>query len=178
MLLDVVWYCAQWMYCKVELCGSGYKNVTRNKGKRETGYGGAIPLMKVCFSLLSLFWKNGSRLMRSPYSLCVCILPYQLLNGWTNLNETWYVISWHLSPSQLRTLLIPTISLCPYVYSTVVARQRHGKKVTATTNTHGTIEELLDASFSRRFVSYEKKVGDEFSPVLLVKIKSNVGCLS
>jgi hypothetical protein len=30
----------------------------------------------------------------------------------------------------------------------IVARQRLGKNVTAVTNTHATIEELLDASFS------------------------------
>jgi hypothetical protein len=50
-------------------------------------------------------------------------------------------------------------SLCLYVYPATVARQRRGKKVTAATNTHATIE-LLDPSFSVRFVSYQKKVGD------------------
>jgi hypothetical protein len=48
------------------------------------------------FSLLSLFWKNNSRLMRSPCCLClffvyVCVCPpHQLFNAWTNLYETWY----------------------------------------------------------------------------------------
>jgi hypothetical protein len=32
-----------------------------------------------------------------------------------------------------------------YVYSSIVDRQRLGKNVTAATNTHATIEELLDA---------------------------------
>jgi hypothetical protein len=41
--------------------------------------------------------------------------------------------------------------------SSIVARQRLGKNVTAITNTHATIEELLDASFSMWPVSYEGK---------------------
>jgi hypothetical protein len=52
-------------------------------------------------------------------------------------------------------------SVCLYVYPlNVVARQRLGKNVTAATNTHATIEELLDASFSMRSVSYGRKVVD------------------
>jgi hypothetical protein len=48
-----------------------------------------------------------------------------------------------------------------YVYRRIVARQRLGKKnVTAATNTHATIEELLDASFSMPSVRYQRKVGD------------------
>jgi hypothetical protein len=39
----------------------------------------------------------------------------------------------------------------------VAARQWLGRKVTAVTNTHATIEELLDASFSMRPVSYQGK---------------------
>jgi hypothetical protein len=38
-------------------------------------------------------------------------------------------------------------SLYLYVYPLIVAKQRLGKNVTAATNTHATIEELLDASF-------------------------------
>jgi hypothetical protein len=41
-------------------------------------------------------------------------------------------------------------SVCLYLYPPVVARQRLGKNVTAATNTHATIEELLDASFYMR----------------------------
>jgi hypothetical protein len=37
----------------------------------------------------------------------------------------------------------------------VVARQRLGRNVTAVTNTHATIEELLDASFSMWLLSYQ-----------------------
>jgi hypothetical protein len=39
----------------------------------------------------------------------------------------------------------------------IVARQRLGINVTAVTNTHAMIEELLDASFSMWPVSYEGK---------------------
>jgi hypothetical protein len=42
----------------------------------------------------------------------------------------------------------------------VVARQRLGKIVTAATNTHATIEELMAASFSMWSVSGQKKVDD------------------
>jgi hypothetical protein len=44
--------------------------------------------------------------------------------------------------------------LCLYVYA---ATQQLGKHVTAVTNTHATIEELLDASFSVRSISYQGK---------------------
>jgi hypothetical protein len=39
----------------------------------------------------------------------------------------------------------------------IVARQRLGRNVTAVTNTHATIEELLDASFSMWPLSYQGK---------------------
>jgi hypothetical protein len=39
----------------------------------------------------------------------------------------------------------------------IVVRQRLGKNVTAETNTHATIEEFFDASFSMRSVSYQGK---------------------
>jgi hypothetical protein len=49
--------------------------------------------------------------------------------------------------------------VCLYVYSPIVARQRLGKNVTAATNTYA-IEDLLYVSFSIRFVSYLRKLGD------------------
>jgi hypothetical protein len=51
-------------------------------------------------------------------------------------------------------------SVCLYVYLLIVACQRLGTNVTAVTNTRAAIEELLDASFSMRSVSYQRKVGD------------------
>jgi hypothetical protein len=41
--------------------------------------------------------------------------------------------------------------------SLIVPRQRLGRNVTAVTNTHVTIEDLLDASFSMWSVSYQGK---------------------
>jgi hypothetical protein len=49
-------------------------------------------------------------------------------------------------------------SLCLYVYIPNFARQQLGKYVTAATNTHATIEKLLDTSFSMQSVSYQRKV--------------------
>jgi hypothetical protein len=51
-------------------------------------------------------------------------------------------------------------SVCLYVYPHTVARQRLGKNVTASSNTHATIEELLDASFPMQSVSYRRKMGE------------------
>jgi hypothetical protein len=42
----------------------------------------------------------------------------------------------------------------------IVSRQRLGKSVTAPMNTQATVEELLDALFSVRSVSYERKVSE------------------
>jgi hypothetical protein len=50
----------------------------------------------------------------------------------------------------------------------IVARQRLGRNVTAVTNTHATLEELLVASFSMWPVSYQGKVGDQFFPELVL----------
>jgi hypothetical protein len=50
--------------------------------------------------------------------------------------------------------------LCVCVYlcvHPVVVRQQLGRKITAVTNKHATIEELLDASFSMWPVSYQGK---------------------
>jgi hypothetical protein len=53
----------------------------------------------------------------------------------------------------------------------MVARQRLGNKVTAATNTYAT-EELLDASFSMRFVSYQGKYTiNSFQNLLFVECK-------
>jgi hypothetical protein len=59
-------------------------------------------------------------------------------------------------------------SVCLYVYPVIVARQRLGKKVTAATNTHTTIEGLFEATFSMRSMSYQRKIGHQLFPELLV----------
>jgi hypothetical protein len=69
------------------------------------------------------------------------------LNGWTNIYETWCV--YHGTCAHLNGILHKSLpSVCiPICGSLIVARQRHGKNVTAAMNTHATIEELLNASF-------------------------------
>jgi hypothetical protein len=71
---------------------------------------------------------------------------HKLLNGGTNLYETWYVCygTWaHLNGVCLKSLPSVSVSVCILI----VARQRLSENVTASTNTCATIEELLDASF-------------------------------
>jgi hypothetical protein len=57
--------------------------------------------------------------------------------------------------------------VCLYLYVPTVAKQKLGENVTAATNTHATIEELLGASFYMRSVTYERKVGHQFSQLLV-----------
>jgi hypothetical protein len=42
------------------------------------------------------------------------------------------------------------LPVCLYVYPLILARRRFGKNVTAATNTHTTVEELFEGSFSLR----------------------------
>jgi hypothetical protein len=99
--------------------------------------------------------------------VCVCVFPvltFECLNQ-SLLNLV--TISRHLSPSQRPNKNIHPISLCVCmciplsllnngsVKIPTVVRQRLSIKVTAVTNTHATIEELLDASFSMWPVSYQ-----------------------
>jgi hypothetical protein len=77
------------------------------------------------FGLFSLFWKEKSRLMRSP---CYLWIPlYQLSNAWTNLYKTLYV--YHGAWAHLNGVLQKSLpSVCVSVrVSLVVARQRLGK---------------------------------------------------
>jgi hypothetical protein len=65
------------------------------------------------------------------------------------------------------------------MYPPVSARQRLDKNITAATNTQATIEELLDASFSMRSVSFQREVDDYFFPEILVNsnTSTNRKCL-
>jgi hypothetical protein len=85
--------------------------------------------------LHSLFWKNKSKLMRSP--CCVSVLPpppHQLSNAWTTTYETCYV-GWNLSPSQQHTSEIRPIRRCVCLYTPVFATQRFGTYILVTKNT-------------------------------------------
>jgi hypothetical protein len=93
-------------------------------------------------------------------AVCLCILSFKLLNAWTNLYETWnvYHSTWALLNGRIKK--IPPISLClcmcillsflgnGSVKKPIDPRQRLGRNFTALLNTHATIEELLEASFS------------------------------
>jgi hypothetical protein len=59
-------------------------------------------------------------------------------------------------------------SVCLYVYPPIVAVQRLCRNVTAVTNTHATIGELLDASFSMWPVSYQGKYAISSSQTVFV----------
>jgi hypothetical protein len=90
--------------------------------------------------------------MRSPWYLCV----YEFLsppphNFWIleeiKMKFGMYIVA--SEPMKAAYLINPSRqSVCLYVYPSIVARQRLGTNVTAA------IEELLDASFYMRFMSY------------------------
>jgi hypothetical protein len=92
-------------------------------------------------------------------SLCLWIPPHKLLSTWTDLYELGSYITTP-EPISAAYYTYPShkpVSVCvPYI----VARQRLGKNVTMVTNTHATIEELLNVSFSMRYIAYQTKVGD------------------
>jgi hypothetical protein len=110
------------------------------------------------FSLHSLFCKNKSRLMRS---LTLCVHPP--INFWMP-EAIFKKLGMHIMvPESISTAYFVNPShhsVCLYVYPPIVARQRLSINVTVAMNTHPKIEELLDASFSVRSVSYQMKVGD------------------
>jgi hypothetical protein len=65
------------------------------------------------------------------------------------------------------------VALCVCVYPPIVAMQRLGRNVTAVTNTHATIEGLLDASFSMWPVSYQAEKAITFSQNFLFTFTLN-----
>jgi hypothetical protein len=77
-------------------------------------------------------------------SCCLYISPYQLLNACTNLYETWYAYRWnwaHLNGVLHKTL--PSVCVCMCI-DPVVAKQRLGRHVSATTNTrHSTSKRIV-----------------------------------
>jgi hypothetical protein len=121
--------------------------------------------------LLSFFRKNKSRLMRLHYYVSPPItfwIPEPVV-----MEFDVYIIA----PETISTayFIYPSYqSACMYMYSSNVARQRLTKYITASTNTPATIEELVDASFSMRCVSFQRKVGDRFFPKFLVILSSHL----
>jgi hypothetical protein len=105
--------------------------------------------------------------MRSPY--CLCLWNTHLINFWVSepifLKLGMYIIS---AESISTAYFINPSHLCLYVYPTIIAGELLGKHVTAATNTQATIQELLETSFSMRFLSYERKLGDWFFLEVLI----------
>jgi hypothetical protein len=80
--------------------------------------------------------------MRSRCSVCVCVCVY---------------IHPIIARQRLGKNLLIVAGRRLDKNSPIVARQRLGRNVTAATNTHATIEELLDASFLIWPVTYQGK---------------------
>jgi hypothetical protein len=72
----------------------------------------------------------------------------------------------HLNGIRHKSLLTAFVSMC----APIVPRQQLGKIVTSATNTHATIEELMDALFYMRFMSYQGKQAtsssENFLPII------------
>jgi hypothetical protein len=97
----------------------------------------------------------------SPYfekkkNMCVCVSP---IDFWIPkrifIKLRMYIMA--SDPVSVAHFTNPSHQPVSVCVSPIVARQRLGKHVTAATNTHATIEEMLDASFSIRSVSYQGK---------------------
>jgi hypothetical protein len=98
--------------------------------------------------------------MMSQYCLCI---PPPPINFWMPEPIFMKLGVYIMTPEPILTayFINPSHeSVCLYVYSPIVVTQRLSKNVTVATNIHAKIEELLDASFSMLFVSYQRKVGD------------------
>jgi hypothetical protein len=117
------------------------------------------------FSLLSLFEKSNSRLMRSPCCLCVCMSVNPAINFRMPEPIIMKLGMYMMAPEPISTEYFINSSHLS-MYSPIVARQRLGKNVTAATNTN-TNEELLDAWFSVRSLSYQRKWREQFIPELV-----------
>jgi hypothetical protein len=85
----------------------------------------------------------------------------EIPNSWAETCPL-YIISGQTTEKTLPPTVPLLLAYCPCMsvcVPPIVARQLLGKHVPTATNTHPTIE-LLDASFSMRSVSYQRKVGD------------------
>jgi hypothetical protein len=103
------------------------------------------------WSLFPIFRKNKSRLMRSPRCLCVCVSP---INFWMP-EPIFMKLGMNGMASEPVSLRV-SIPLSLPSNSSVDTFPRQW--------IHATIEELFDASFSMRFVSYQGKVCGSWAP--------------
>jgi hypothetical protein len=107
----------------------------------------------IMFCLISKFWKNRVGLWHHV-SVCVRVVVYPLIIARQRLGKNPLIVA------RQRMGKIPLI----------VARQRLSRKVSVVTNTHATIEILLDASFSMWSVSYQGKYAINSSQNFLLYI--------
>jgi hypothetical protein len=102
--------------------------------------------------LLLFFQNKESRLkMKRRFIRLVSVYPppHELLNGWTNLYETWYIYhgTWaHFNGMFRKSLPSVCVSVCLSLLSLL------GKHIPAAMNTHAIELQLLDASFYMRSV--------------------------
>jgi hypothetical protein len=109
---------------------------------------------KFRISLQSPWYASGYRIitfrrmcihppLSTSESLNQCLWKWYVYHGiWAHLSGILYNLSYR--------------AVCLYV----CAKQRLGESVTPATNTHATVEELLDVSFSMWSVSYQRRIGD------------------
>jgi hypothetical protein len=96
--------------------------------------------------------------MRSRCRLCVCVCAHSsvyrpLIVARQRIGESPLIVTRQRLGKIPRIVARQRLGKNPLT----VAKQRLGRIVTAVTNTHATIEELLDASFLMWPVSYEGK---------------------
>lgn len=107
--------------------------------------------------------------MRPPRCLGVCLSPH--INFRTPEPIFMKLGMYIMTPEPISSTYIIDLShvpVCLQVYPLNVANQRLGKNVTEVSNMDASIEELFNASFPMRYVSYQRNVGDHYFPDLLV----------
>jgi hypothetical protein len=85
--------------------------------------------------------------------LCVCVYIYTLIVARQRLDKIPLIVARHRLGKNPFIVARQRLSQNLPIVAT---RQRFAKNVTTVTNTHATIEELLDASFSMWPVSYRR----------------------
>jgi hypothetical protein len=92
------------------------------------------PVILIIISLLSLFWRNESRFMRSPCCLCVCesrLSPFECLTQ--SLWNLVFHVTWvHLSGVLYKSLSPVCVAACASPH--IVTRQRLGRHVPLAAN--------------------------------------------
>jgi hypothetical protein len=101
-----------------------------------------VNIYSLNFNVFYLFWKNESRLMRSPWPQCVCVLmcvPPPPINFWMPEPVLMKLGVYIMAPESISTayfIINPSISLCVCMrILPIIARQQLGKHIPTATNT-------------------------------------------